>query len=227
MKTKKYVALFDLDNTIYNAHSFFQVVKWAIDKGRVSADVWTKTEEVLGRYKKAELTYSDAANLLLDLFASSLKGQKYLDLYEDVEFFSSNRKNFYLYFEKVLPALREKYDIYLVTTNAQYVAEAVVKQFNLTGFISSELDVVDGLFTGKVTKSLANGKDVVGELIKKYDHAKSIAVGDSENDIGMIELVENPLCINPSFELKKYAEKKGWVVCTDESIADALLNILG
>ncbi len=222
----KKVAFFDIDKTIYNTHSFFQLAEYEIGKGRVKQETWDKIQKLLVRYKSGELTYSVTANMLLEDFASDLKDQKYIDLIEDVkEFFVSNLKNFYPYFEEILPKLKETHDIYIITTNAQYVAKTIVDHFGLTGFISSEFEVIDGLFTGKILKSLANGKSMVSDILAKYGKGGSIAVGDSENDIGMLELVEYPVCISPSEELKKHASSNNWVM-TDPEQATKIFNTI-
>jgi HAD superfamily phosphoserine phosphatase-like hydrolase len=223
----KKVAFFDIDKTIYNTHSFFQLAEYEIGKGRVKQETWDKIQKLLVRYKSGELTYSVTANMLLEDFAGDLKGQKYTDLIEDVgEFFLNNLKNFYPYFEEILSKLKETHDIYIITTNAQYVAKTIVDHFGLTGFISSEFEVIDGLFTGKVLKSLANGKSMVSDILAKYGKGGSIAVGDSENDIGMLELVEYPVCISPSEELKKYASSNNWVMTEPDQATKIFNNIL-
>jgi len=141
----KKVAFFDIDKTIYNTHSFFQLAEYEIRKGGVKQETWDKIQKLLVRYKSGELTYSVTANMLLEDFASDLKDQKYIDLIEDVkEFFVSNLKNFYPYFEEILSKLKETHDIYIITTNAQYVTKTIVDHFGLTGFISSEFEVIDG-----------------------------------------------------------------------------------
>lgn len=73
--------------------------------------------------------------------------------------------------------------------------------------------------------TVADGKHVVSEILAKYDGG-SIAVGDSENDIGMLEQVVYPFCINPSPELLEVAEKRGWKVVTDKNAGEELLGVL-
>jgi phosphoserine phosphatase len=50
--------------------------------------------------------------------------------------------------------------------------------------------------------------------VEKYGatFAGSIAIGDSESDIAMLELVERPIAFNPSKGLFKEAQKQGWPV---------------
>lgn len=223
----KKIALFDLDRTIYNAHSFLELAEYVIKKGRVKQETWDDIQNLLKEYKLGNATYSDTANKLLVTFAKELDGQKYEDLYSDVyAFFINNKQNFYSYFEKILPTLHRNYDVFIITTNAQYVAQAIVDLFGLEGFIASEFEVVEGVFTGKVTKSLANGKSMVRDLLEKYGKEGSVACGDSENDIGMLELVDHPICINPTDKLREFADKNGWRLVSFEDAEEYFLGLL-
>uniref|UniRef100_A0A7C4Y2A0 HAD family hydrolase n=1 Tax=candidate division WWE3 bacterium TaxID=2053526 RepID=A0A7C4Y2A0_UNCKA len=223
----KKLALFDLDKTIYNTHSFFQLVDYEIEKGRLKKEVGETVQALLQKYKTGEMNYSKTANKLLEVLALNLNGQTFSDLFNDsYEFFLNNKNSFYPYFERTLPILKQSHDVFVVTTNANYVAEAIVKLFDLSGFISSEFEAINGTFSGKVSMSLADGKGLVAYLLQKYGKPGSLAIGDSENDIGMLELVENPICVSPNEELRKYALEKGWKIVSVESAEEELLNLL-
>ncbi|MCA9348552.1 HAD-IB family hydrolase, partial [Candidatus Saccharibacteria bacterium] len=52
------------------------------------------------------------------------------------------------------------------------------------------------------------------KLIDKHGLSteKSLAVGDTKSDIKMLEMVEQPICFNPSQELYDEARKRGWKI---------------
>jgi len=221
------VAFFDIDKTIYNDHSFFQIAANELRERKIDIESWNSIQHLVSRYRNAELSYTEAANQLLIVFAFALKNQKYQELYDDCrKFFFKNKQNFFPYFERILRNLSNSHDIYLVTTNTQFVAEAVVDLFNLKGFISTEFEIKNGLFTGKVTRSLADGKEMISNLLELYGRNGSIAVGDSGNDISMLKLVEHPLCINPDDELKDYALQNNWPTFNDEEAEEVLSKII-
>lgn len=223
----KPIALFDIDKTIYNTHSFFQLVDFEVEKGNLSKEIQTFIQNVLIDYKKGNKTYTQAANELITELATKLKNKNYELFYKNAkEFFIQNENNFYKYFTDILPKLKTTHDIYIITTNVQYAAKALVDIYNLSGYVSTELEVIDNVFTGNVKTSLANGKGIIKHLIEKYGKQKSIAVGDSNNDIGMLELVENPICINPDEELKTHAIKNKWTIVNQDNIYTYLSNLL-
>lgn len=223
----KKVAFFDIDGTIYGKSVFLLLAKYAIQQGWITPMVWAKLLNPLEESNFGKTIKSDKANRFLESVAKELKGKSFDDVCIGVrEFFLKNKTHFYPYFEKILPKLKESYDTYIITTNAQFVAKPLVDLFGLAGYISSEFEVVGGIFSGKVAKSLANGKFEVSEILKKYGKEGSIAVGDSENDISMLEQVEFPICMNPSDILKEYAEKQGWVITTSDNAEQTFNRIL-
>ncbi len=223
---KKQVALFDIDKTIYNQHSFFPAAKFLIKKGLFLEETWSLIEVQMTKYASKEQSYSDTANNLLAIFGKALEGKKYIEVFSAVQdFFAETKDNFYQYFRDILPALKATHDIYLVTTNSQMFAGVVKEIFGLDGYLCTNYEVFDGVFTGKILNSLADGKHVVEELLTKYE-GKSIAVGDSENDIGMLEKVAYPICINPTDELLKHAQEKGWLIVNESSAYGKISEIL-
>jgi phosphoserine phosphatase len=226
MNPKKSVALFDIDKTIYNQQSFFSVTKYLIDRGLLSADIWPKIEEELGKYNQKIQNYSYTANVLLNLFGNALVGKNSEDILNACkDYFMQNKSSFYSYFTDLLPVLKQTHDVYLVTTNSQMVARSITDIFDLDGYLCTNLEVVDGKFTGVILNSLADGKHIVSDLLSKYT-ANSIAFGDSENDIGMLEQVTVPVCINPTPELLVHAQEKGWTVVSDTDAYEKVIGLI-
>ena len=64
MNTKRSIALFDIDKTIYNQHSFFPAAKFLIEKGVFTAETWPRIESELEKYNSKLQEYSITANNL-------------------------------------------------------------------------------------------------------------------------------------------------------------------
>jgi len=48
-----------------------------------------------------------------------------------------------------------------------------------------------------------------------FDKTGTYAVGDTEGDIPMLELVDNPICFNPNKVLFDQAKRMGWSVIVE------------
>lgn len=223
---KKSIALFDIDKTIYNDHSFFGVTKYFVDHEIMPQKTWEDISLEAKKYFDKQQSYSLTAENLLNIYSSGLSGMNYDDILKATrEFFTLNSDKFYPYFKEITPELKTKYDIYLVSTNSQMIAEVVKEMYDLDGYLSTQFEVVDNIFTGKILSTLANGKHIVKELVSGYEE-DSLAVGDSENDISMFEQVKHPICINPSEELKNEAIKRKWVITDDKNISNVIKDLI-
>jgi HAD superfamily phosphoserine phosphatase-like hydrolase len=223
VERKDTIGLFDLDRTIYNTHTFFGILRRLVEVEFIDQTLEDDILRELNLHKEGKRTYEDAANYMLVRLAEGIKGKPYQEL-EDIafKFFQDNKQNFYPYFVECLPEMQKTADVYLVTTNIQAVARAVQRIFGLDGVISTVYEVVDGKFTGSILSTLAGGKHMVSEVVIKYKD--SFAVGDSENDIGMFEVVKRPFCINPSEELLPVATSRGWTIINEENASSQILK---
>ena len=80
--------------------------------------------------------------------------------------------------------------------------------------VATEMAVEDGRLTGEITRYLKG--DAKAEAVRKFaaehdfDLTNSYAYSDSATDIPMLELVGNPVAVNPDRALKKHALANGW-----------------
>ena len=74
---------------------------------------------------------------------------------------------------------------------------------------------LDGRFDGSVSSVL--GSKQKGEITQGLaaHSSRSFAFGDSEGDIGMLELVDEAICIKPTPELRSHAMEQGWTIIDD------------
>jgi HAD superfamily phosphoserine phosphatase-like hydrolase len=86
-------------------------------------------------------------------------------------------------------------------------------------FVSPSRGSQESFFTGKVAYEdmIQDKAAILAHVMKKFGVAKrgSVAVGDTESDIPMLQLVEKPLAFNPNQKLYRYAKKKGWKIVVE------------
>ena len=74
-------------------------------------------------------------------------------------------------------------------------------------------------FTGVVVDEhlIANKANIVKRVVEKEQLTfdGSIAVGDTEGDITMLELVERPICFNPNMPLYRHARLNDWPIVVE------------
>lgn len=227
MKHNKKFAFFDIDGTIYDGHSMLDQIKFQEKVGLLAIGTWKKIVLQIVWNKINGNNYQQLSNSLLKIHANSLKGQNYrVVLDKTFNYLSKNKNNFFPYFGKLVKSLENTHKIYLVTNNFQFLCEAVGKLFQINKHLSSIAEVKNGIFTGKVALSLTGNKKIISDLINKDNYSGSIAVGNSKNDIDMLEKVEFPLVIEPDKHLKIIAGTRKWSVVNRYTILDKALELI-
>jgi HAD superfamily hydrolase (TIGR01490 family) len=116
---------------------------------------------------------------------------------------------------------RERGDLLAIVTGASpYVARPLARRLGLQHVVASELEVdPSGRFTGRYVPPLCIGEGKV-ERSRQFasEHGFSLAdatfYSDSFTDLPLLEIVAEPVVINPDPRLRRVAAKRGWRIET-------------
>jgi HAD superfamily hydrolase (TIGR01490 family) len=97
------------------------------------------------------------------------------------------------------------------------ICQEMAKNLNIDDIICSELEVKNGYLTGRPLGHFCFGKEKATRLLaycKKNNCSplNSWYYCDSISDLPALEIVGNPVCVNPDRKLKKAAIKRGWKI---------------
>jgi HAD superfamily hydrolase (TIGR01490 family) len=105
---------------------------------------------------------------------------------------------------------------YIVSAALQEVVDAIADDLGFDGALGTICEVEDGAYTGRSVRSLhgENKAAAVRELAAKegIDLTESTAYSDSHTDLPFLEVVGNPVAVNPDRELRRVAAARGWPV---------------
>lgn len=105
---------------------------------------------------------------------------------------------------------------YIVSAALQEVVGAIAEDLGFDGALGTICEVEDGAYTGRSIRSLhgENKAAAVRELaeVAEIDLAASTAYSDSHTDLPFLEVVGNPVAVNPDRELRRVAAARGWPV---------------
>ncbi len=108
------------------------------------------------------------------------------------------------------------HDVIIISASASQLVEPIAAELGIDQVVASELEVVDGRFTGEIlfyAKGDAKAQAIADlAAANHYDLAASFAYSDSATDIPMLEMVGNPVAVNPDRAMKKHALESGWEV---------------
>jgi len=222
------IAFFDIDNTMYDGFSYFELLEKQAGEGLLGQQVLVNAKKSMQKYKTRLQDYETTIIELLDIYAFGLKGVEYNTILESTKQFYEQSDKFFAYVRPTIAVLRATYDIALVTGEPQFVAEAVGQLFGTKSHYSTEYNVTDGAFTGTVTSYLASRHekhDAIKHLMQGHGAKSSFAFGDSEGDIEMLRAVEYPICLNPTDGLRAVAEREGWCIPEIDTVTQLVTGL--
>ncbi len=110
------------------------------------------------------------------------------------------------------------HQVVIISASASALVHPIAQELGVDHVAATELEVVDGAFTGEIL-FYCKGPGKADALLdiaqrERIDLSASFAYSDSATDIPMLELVGNPVAVNPDRTMKKYALEQGWDIRT-------------
>lgn len=111
---------------------------------------------------------------------------------------------------------RARGDLLAIATGATiYSARPLARLLRIDHIVATELEVVEGMLTGRVVPPLTYG---TGKLLRAQALLDQHGVRlrdttfytDSITDLPLLEAVGNPIAVNPDPQLRRIAVKRGW-----------------
>ncbi len=217
--TPKKVAVFDIDGTIFRSSLLIKLVEELVRRGDFPESARTLYKGYEEAWIERQGSYEDYIMKVVESFTSHMKGLPYTALHEAAKTVNAKDKNIrYLYTSKLIRDLKEQGYFLLAVSQSPW---AVLHDFcTMLGFdkVYGRFYELDGdeKFTGNVVSEelISDKSAIVKRAAEKHGLSLlgSYAVGDTEGDIPMLSIVENPICFNPNAKLAKVARENGWTI---------------
>lgn len=213
-------AFFDLDKTIIATSSAFAFGKEFFNSGLI-----TRQEAVDLYLSKASYMWVGQSSEKMDTTRDSLAQMVAGWPVEEVQRITTETMH-----TVVTPAIYAEareliaqhqaagHDVIIISASAAILVEPIARELGVDTVVATQLEVEDGKLTGTITQYLKG--DAKAQAVKQfaadhgYDLDASYAYSDSATDIPMLELVGNPVAVNPDRALRKHAVSHGWEVFT-------------
>ncbi len=213
------LAIFDLDNTLLAGDSDYLWGRFLIEQGVVPHDQYEHDNQ---RY------YDDYTRGTLDILEFLAFQLRPLAAH-DPALLRQWRKGYIE--QKILPVLLPKArdliarhrnngdTLVIVTATNRFITEPIAKLYGIDDLIATEPETVGGRYTGRVAgvPSFRAGK--ITRIVEWMEPrglnlAGSWFYSDSHNDLPLLEIVDNPVAVDPDDTLTAHAETKGWPIIT-------------
>jgi len=214
--TNKKIAIFDLDNTILEMDSDYEMVNYLIDNKYLESKFRKINEDYFNSYENGSLDIEEFSKFSLKPFIGMdmLEIENILDdFYEQI---LSSKFNFRML--DIIDNHKLKGDlILLASATNSLIVSYIANKLSIKNFISSEVLFKNYVCTGKVRKPFALGCGKL-ELVKyfmnknNFNFKDAYFYSDSINDEPLLSKVGHPIAVNPDLFLEKKCLIMNWKI---------------
>lgn len=216
------VAFFDIDGTVFRSSLLIELVEQLIAEEIFPEHVRDMYAREHAAWLDREGTYEDYIGAVIRAYTTNLKGVLYGDV-ADIGRATvlEHGKRVYRYTRDLLQELkRDGYYTVAISQSPKMVLDAFCKNYGFDKVYGRVYEIgPTDKFTGVVIDEhlIQNKANIVKRVLERTDLSRdaSLAVGDTEGDIPMLESVERPICFNPNRMLYTHARRVGWEIVVE------------
>jgi HAD superfamily hydrolase (TIGR01490 family) len=216
LKEKSYIAFFDLDDTLIRANSGKLLVRAAYNKGMMSTPDLIRALWLSFLYK---FRLMDSEKIIAGMlkWLAGVPEKRVSDLSSEV--FEKHMLNAIP--EEARNEIRMHKDknaaVVILSSALSPVCQIVADHLKMDGVICTHIETEGGRYTGRTAGKLCYGNEKVFRL-KEYCEINNSNLenawyyGDSFSDFHVLQIVGNPVCVNPDKKLFKAANRNSWKI---------------
>lgn len=219
----KPVAFFDIDGTIFRSSLLIEIVEQLIREGVFPPEAEDLYADSYRRWRNREGAYEEYIDDVVVAFVTHIKGVHYgtlADIGRRVVAIQSKRV--YRYTRDLVRDLKkEGYVLIAISQSPKTLLDEFCEQYGFDKVYGRIYEIgPQDRFTGVVSEEhlIKNKANIVKRIFERHhelSRERSIAVGDTEGDISLLESVERPICFNPNLALYNHAKRCGWEVVVE------------
>ncbi len=217
------VAFFDIDGTVFRSSLLIELVNALIKNGVFPEEADDEFLLLYKDWKNRVGSYKTYIEAVVDAHIKYIRGVHYGD-YADVgrQVVAINSLRTYRYTRDLIKKLKQE-DYYLVAIShsPKTILDVFCPQYGFDKVYGTIYEIgPQDRFTGEVADRhlIGNKANIVKRVFDHNDQLTregSIAVGDTDSDIPLLESVDNPICFNPNQSLYGHAKRMKWEVVVE------------
>lgn len=211
------LAIFDLDHTLINGDSDYLWGKFLVEKGVVDKTYYeTRNDQFYEDYKNGTLDIMAYQHFSLEPL--SKHDMTTLNAWHDEFMESFIRPIYQPKAQSLVDEHRAKGDtLLIITATNSFVTRPIAELYGIENLIGTDPEMKDNRYTGEVagTPSFQGGKVTrLNEwlICNHHDLSGSFFYSDSQNDIPLLDIVENPVAVDCDDTLASYAQERNWPI---------------
>jgi HAD superfamily hydrolase (TIGR01490 family) len=211
-------AAFDIDGTLIRWQLYHAIGDRLAKQGIIEGAEFDRVRRTRMNWKRrsGEDSFNDYELALVKVFDQALKGLQ-VSIFKEVvgAVFDEYKEQVYTYTRDLIESLKKQdYLLFAVSGSPEMIVSLLAQFYGFDDYAGTAYELKAGCFTGKKSLAVGHKDDLLKELVIKHDstYQASLAVGDSEGDIKMLALTDQPIAFNPTNALMKHAKQAGWPI---------------
>jgi HAD superfamily hydrolase (TIGR01490 family) len=217
------VAFFDIDGTVFRSSLLIELVDKLIEESLFPPEARDSFEPLMLTWRSREGTYEQYIEAVIKTFLEHIKGVHYGE-FADIgrRVVAVQSKHVYRYARDLIHTLKKDgYYIVAISQSPKTILDEFCGQYGFDKVYGRYYEIgPQDRFTGEVLGEhlIQNKANIAKRVFDRNPNLSvehSVAVGDTEGDIPLLEFVYKPVCFNPNQSLYNYAKRMGWEVVVE------------
>ena len=217
------VAFFDVDGTVFRSSLLIELVNALIQEGVFPKEAEDDFIDAREKWHNREGEYKSYIDAVVATFEKHIKGVHYGEL-ADIgrQVVVRKRHRVYRYTRDLITNLRaDNYYLVAISHSPKAVVDNFCLQYGFDKIYGRLYEIgPQDRFTGITTNEhLISNKANIAKRVFEHNSnltpKDSLAVGDTEGDISLLETVDFPICFNPNEVLYNHALRMKWEVVVE------------
>ncbi|PJC55902.1 HAD-IB family hydrolase [Candidatus Kaiserbacteria bacterium CG_4_9_14_0_2_um_filter_41_32] len=217
------VAFFDIDGTVFRSSLLIELVENLVKEGFFPVEVQDEYRSAYTKWRNREGTYEEYIDAVIKAFLHHIQGVHY-GTFADIgkRLVAIHSKHVYRYTRDLIKSLKEDgYFVVAISQSPKTILDQFCMQYGFDKVYGRIYEIgPQDQFTGAITDAhlIENKATIVKRVFENNPNLttkNSMAVGDTEGDIPLLDGVEQPICFNPNQALYNHAKLMGWEVVVE------------
>ena len=211
------LAIFDLDNTLIGGDSDHLWGEFLVRHNHVDGELYQKeNDHFYKEYQQGNLNIHDWLEFQLEPLANHpfMTLKRWREDFIDEEI----RPILLPMATELINTHRHKGDtLLIITATNRFITEPIASILGITDLIATDPEIINGEYSGAVDglPSYQEGKiDRLNEWLQQREISMkdSYFYSDSHNDLPLLNIVDNPVAVDPDEKLMSIAKERGWQI---------------
>jgi HAD superfamily hydrolase (TIGR01490 family) len=213
-------AVFDIDGTLIRWQLYHAIADTLAEQGQINPKIYQTMKEARMAWKRRSGgSFQDYERQVIEVYEAVLTSLSFEQFETAIEaVFEEYKEQVYTYTRDLIDKLKkEGYLLFAVSGSQTEIVAKIADYYGFDDYVGTVYARSKNRFTGAKTIGSLNKDTTLEALAHKHGTSfkGSIGVGDSRSDISMLELVEQPIALNPEKDLFKHAISCGWKIVVE------------